>query len=927
MLIKSLGSLGGYIGKSLGGGMLSTIGRFTGRTIGNYLEFEKVHQNHEEHNKKVFEYYHTGKQIHSLQTVPEAYGDYIPLIFGTVKLHGTIIWIGNFNIKKEATSITKQSSTHNYEHNINYVSIGFALCEGPITKIGKIWHNNQVINDLDYEYTLYYGTETQEPDPLITAAQNNSNCTPAFRGLAYIVFKNINLNDFNNKIPIFSFEVTRNPNITLDCHTTLQNANSYNTADMIQSIVIIPGSGEFTLDPQIQYKYNSNSKSTSVAVNCHNNFNLANSVVSLNQLLNTCNNIKWTAPVVCWFGTNLDANKCKIIPKVEYHNYGPNWQVADYIRDNAQLVSRDLTGNLKYGGSIDDQSLLRYLALLKNKKLKIMLYPIIMMDTNGKPWRGNIHVPQYSASALNLDNIIATFFRGGKEYTAINPKKGSYNYFILHYAKLVAGKVDAFIIGSELKKLTSTYNRFSNNAVEKFPAVSELIELAKAVKSILGKQVLVSYAADWSEYHHIDTNDGYYYHLDPLWACDTIDFVGIDAYFPLTHTQDSNITIEEIKHGWESGEGYDYYFDNNQLKQFNNIDLAWKNIKHWWSKYHTNSDGKQTMWIPKMKPIWFTEFGVPSVDKATNQPNIFFAPDSKDQQYPKYSTGAVDFLIQSKAIKASLEYWQQYSNMIENIFLWAWDARPYPTWPTNPYWKDRELWPTGHWINGKLTSINLAAMILELCTKSGIDSSKVDVTSIDDEVAGLLITKNHKTIDVINMLRCCYFFDIKTSAINKISFMKRNHKTNLQLSARQCIIESNQASVNHTIIAKNQILNNINLKFIDSNNSYCLASFNYTLEQENYSQQYNLNLPIVTSLQNVQNICQTILKNANAENILFSFILPISYAYLEVSDIITLIIEDMKFIIRITNIKYSQLIIIIGAVTSNIVSTAAKTSK
>nr|WP_284525157.1 glycoside hydrolase TIM-barrel-like domain-containing protein [Orientia tsutsugamushi] len=71
---------------------------------------------------------------------------------------------------------------------------------------------------------------------------------------------------------------------------------------------------------------------------------------------------------------------------------------------------------------------------------------------------------------------------------------------------------------------------------------------------MLGKQVLVSYAADWSEYHHIDTNDGYYYHLDPLWACDTIDFVGIDAYFPLTHTQDSNITIEEIKHGWESGE-------------------------------------------------------------------------------------------------------------------------------------------------------------------------------------------------------------------------------------------------------------------------------------------------------------------------------------------------------------------------------------
>ena len=38
----------------------------------------------------------------------------------------------------------------------------------------------------------------------------------------------------------------------------------------------------------------------------------------------------------------------------------------------------------------------------------------------------------------------------------------------------------------------------------KFPAVEKLVELAKQVKGILGKDVKISYGADWSQYHHTD---------------------------------------------------------------------------------------------------------------------------------------------------------------------------------------------------------------------------------------------------------------------------------------------------------------------------------------------------------------------------------------------------------------------------------------
>ena len=68
----------------------------------------------------------------------------------------------------------------------------------------------------------------------------------------------------------------------------------------------------------------------------------------------------------------------------------------------------------------------------------------------------------------------------------------------------------------------------------------------------------------WSEYHH---TEDCWYNMDKLWATNNIDFIGIDAYFPLTKTEENNITKESIKHGWESGEYYDYYYDNNGIKQ------------------------------------------------------------------------------------------------------------------------------------------------------------------------------------------------------------------------------------------------------------------------------------------------------------------------------------------------------------------------
>ena len=92
--------------------------------------------------------------------------------------------------------------------------------------------------------------------------------------------------------------------------------------------------------------------------------------------------------------------------------------------------------------------------------------------------------------------------------------------------------------------------------------------------SIRSDPNLLSYAADWSEYfghHPQDGSVGVFFHLDPLWADDEIDFVGIDNYMPLSDWRDEfehrdaenadTVTdLDYLRGNVEGGEGHDWFY-------------------------------------------------------------------------------------------------------------------------------------------------------------------------------------------------------------------------------------------------------------------------------------------------------------------------------------------------------------------------------
>ena len=175
----------------------------------------------------------------------------------------------------------------------------------------------------------------------------------------------------------------------------------------------------------------------------------------------------------------------------------------------------------------------QYIDLLTKNDLQIMLKPQIWI------WRGE--------------------FTGGLEMSSEADWKkleSSYENFILTYAKLAEEtEVDILCIGTELEKFVANRPDYWCDLIQKIRDVYK------------GK---LTYAANWDEYKRT-----------PFW--DLLDYIGIDAYFPLSEQQTPS--VDELKRGWQS----------------------------WKERIARMSNDFR-------KPVLFTEFGYRSMDYTAKKP-------------------------------------------------------------------------------------------------------------------------------------------------------------------------------------------------------------------------------------------------------------------------------------------------------------------
>lgn len=168
-----------------------------------------------------------GPRLGDLKVQSSTYGNAIPIVYGSMRLAGNMIW--STPIIETAHVTSQESGGKGFGgsqtvNNTSYTysqSFAIALCEGVIIGVRKIWANGEIIynvaDDADIDtlaasnanvagIRFYTGSETQQPDARIQADVGAANC-PAYRGLAYVVFEDLQLADYGNRTPNLEFEV------------------------------------------------------------------------------------------------------------------------------------------------------------------------------------------------------------------------------------------------------------------------------------------------------------------------------------------------------------------------------------------------------------------------------------------------------------------------------------------------------------------------------------------------------------------------------------------------------------------------------------------------------------------------------------------------------------------------------------------------
>ena len=185
------------VGTVIGGPIGGAIGALIGNAIDHAVLFKPKGRE--------------GPRLNELQVQTSSYGTQVPQLFGTMRVAGTVIWATDLRASKSKSGGGKgRPSVTSYSYS---ASFAVALSARKIRSIGRIWADGNLLRGAagDFKsavsaFRVHDGGEDQPVDPLIAAAQGVEE-TPAHRGIAYVLFEDLALEDYGNRIPSLTFEV------------------------------------------------------------------------------------------------------------------------------------------------------------------------------------------------------------------------------------------------------------------------------------------------------------------------------------------------------------------------------------------------------------------------------------------------------------------------------------------------------------------------------------------------------------------------------------------------------------------------------------------------------------------------------------------------------------------------------------------------
>lgn len=182
----------GAVGYAIAG----PVGFMVGSLLGNLLFPQKI----------------DGPRLSDLKLQGSQYGQMIPIVYGTMRLAGQVVWQTDLTEHKHNGGGKGGPSVTTYTYS---ASFAVKICKGPITGVMKIWRAGELIYDASglseidnsqIPVVFYLGSGSEGADPTMESVLGVGNVA-AFRDDVVAVFTDWDLGEAGNTLPQLTFEV------------------------------------------------------------------------------------------------------------------------------------------------------------------------------------------------------------------------------------------------------------------------------------------------------------------------------------------------------------------------------------------------------------------------------------------------------------------------------------------------------------------------------------------------------------------------------------------------------------------------------------------------------------------------------------------------------------------------------------------------
>ncbi len=227
--------------------------------------------------------------------------------------------------------------------------------------------------------------------------------------------------------------------------------------------------------------------------------------------------------------------------------------------------------------------------------------------------------------------------------------------------------------------------------------------------------------------------------------------------------------------------------------------------------------------------------------------------------------------------------------MISRIAVWTWDARPYPAWPSRTdAWGDGDLWPLGHWLNGKIGLADLAALVAERCKRVGFTA--YDVTALVGIVVGYVRDRPMSPRAEIELLMNAYAFDAVESE-GAIRFLPRGRAAVATIDPDDCVMSEQGDIVKLTRAQETDLPDAVSVTFIDGSKDYQSGTVAASRIAGFSERKTDVTVPLVMDEIQAQAIADRALAEAWIGRESVKQALPPDRIALDAGDVVNLVIE------------------------------------